>query len=175
MRLAAIAAAVLVAGGCNPFRTSNIEAVPVESVRSILRNASNQTVGEATLRQTPHGVLIVLELTSAPPGTHAFHIHETGQCAPDFDAAGGHFNPGGREHGYLNEAGHHVGDLPNLNIPETGRQRFDTFIPNLRLIGEGGLLDSDSSALMIHAFADDYRTDPTGGAGERIICGVVGR
>lgn len=174
MRFAALAAAVLVTGGCNPFR-SDIEGVPVESARSILRNANDQVVGEATLRQTPSGVLIVIELTSAPPGTHAFHIHETGRCTPDFGAAGGHFNPAGSEHGYLNPAGYHAGDLPNLNIPQSGRHRGDRFVPNLRLVGEGALLDADGSALMIHAFADDYRTDPAGAAGDRIICGVVGR
>ena len=175
MRLAVLAAATIVVGGCNPFRGSDIEAVPVESARSTLRNTSDQIVGEATLRQTPNGVLIMLDLTSAAPGTHAFHIHETGRCTPDFAAAGGHFNPGGQQHGYRNPAGYHAGDLPNLNVPESGRHRYDAFVANLRLVGDGGLLDGDGSALMIHAFADDYQTDPAGGAGDRIVCGVVGR
>lgn len=175
MRLAVLAVVALAIGGCNPFRSSRIEAVPVESARSTLRNAAGQLVGEATLRQTPNGVLITIELTDAPPGTHALHIHETGQCSPTFEAAGGHFNPGGRGHGFLDTTGPHAGDLPNVHVPQSGRIRYETFATSVRLVGGDGLLDGDGSALVIHAFADDYQTDPAGGSGDRIICGVVGR
>ena len=167
--------AALVAG-CNPFRSSDIEAVSVESARSTLYNSSRQVVGQATLQQTRQGVLITVDLSGAPPGTHAFHIHETGRCEPDFSAAGGHFNPGNDQHGLLNPQGAHAGDLPNVHIPDSGRLRFEVLARDVRLVGgANALLDGDATALMLHAFADDYRSDPAGAAGDRIVCGVVGR
>lgn len=173
--VALVLIAALIAG-CNPFRTSDIEAVQIESARATFVNAAGQSVGQATLRQTPHGVLITADLSNAPPGTHGFHIHETGQCQPTFEAAGGHLNPGNNQHGFLDPAGHHAGDLPNIHVPETGRLRFEVLARDVRLMsGSNGLLDGDGTALMLHSFADDYRTDPSGESGERIICGVVGR
>lgn len=176
MRFVTLALLAALVVGCNPFRSSRIEAVSVESARSTLYNASRQVVGQATLQETPYGVLITVDLSGAPPGTHAFHIHETGRCEPDFSAAGGHFNPDGRQHGILNAQGKHAGDLPNVHVPENGRLRFEVLARDVRLIGGGNaLLDGDATALMLHSFADDYRSDPAGNAGDRIVCGVVGR
>ena len=176
MRFISLMLLAALVAGCNPFRSSRIEAVAVESARSTLYNANRQVVGQATLQSTRGGVLITVDLSGAPPGTHAFHIHETGRCEPNFDAAGGHFNPGGDQHGLLNAQGPHAGDLPNVHIPESGRLRFEVLARDVRLIGgANGLLDGDATALMLHAFADDYRSDPSGSAGERIVCGVVGR
>ena len=176
MRLVSLALLAALVAGCNPFRSSRIEAVSVESARSTLYNTSRQVVGQATLQQATQGVLITVDLSGAPPGSHGFHIHETGRCDPDFSAAGGHFNPDNHQHGLLNPQGAHAGDLPNVHIPENGRLRFEVLARDVRLIGgANGLLDGDATALMLHAFADDYRSDPAGGAGDRIVCGVVGR
>ncbi|MGH7663261.1 MAG: superoxide dismutase family protein [Gemmatimonadaceae bacterium] len=164
-------------GGCSIFnRGSDVEATPVESVRVTLANSSSETVGEALLRQTVRGVLITLDLSAVPPGTHAMHIHSVGQCDPPaFDSAGDHFNPAGRSHGALDPQGMHAGDLPNVHAPESGRLRVDVLVENVMLAGgENGLFDADGSSLVIHTFADDYRTDPSGNAGSRIACGVIG-
>ena len=176
MRLLCLAILAALVAACNVLRRSEIESVPVTSARSTLYNVNRQAVGQATLQQTREGVLITVDLSGASPGTHGFHIHETGRCEPNFDAAGGHFNPGGNQHGFLNEGGAHAGDLPNVHIPESGRLRFEMLARDVRLTGgSNALLDGDATALMLHAFADDYRTDPSGGSGDRIVCGVVGR
>ena len=107
-------------------------------------------------------------------GEYAFHIHETGECTPTFDAAGDHFNPEGAQHGLLDPDGPHAGDLPNVVIAEDGTT---TYVVNTRLVtlgeGERSLFDDDGSAVMLHAQPDNYLSDPSGMSGERIACGVM--
>lgn len=143
----------------------------------VFRNLESQPIGEARLRETPSGLVAMVELRDLPPGEHGFHVHETGACVPPFDSAGGHFNPAGRRHGFAAAGGPHAGDLPNLIVPEGGRVRVQVFIPGATLDEHGSptLLDADGSALVVHANADDHRTDPAGNAGARIACGVVER
>lgn len=139
-----------------------------------LKDASGKAVGTAILNETPHGVLVRVSLINAPTGVHALHIHQTGKCEPPFETAGGHFNPGGRQHGIDNAAGMHAGDLPNINVPAGGQLTFDLFAPTVSLRGgSNSLVDADGSALVLHQGADDYKSDPAGNAGARIACGVV--
>src|SRR5215207_3359169 len=85
-----------------------------------LKGKDGTNHGTVTLTDTFSGVLLRAELKGLPPGPHGFHFHEKGVCAPDFAAAGGHFNPDEGKHGYLSEEGPHAGDLPNLMVPESG-------------------------------------------------------
>jgi len=145
-----------------------------ETAHAELHNEQGQKVGEATLVQTAHGVLMTVDLQALPSGEHAFHIHEVGKCEPPFKSAGGHFNPTHKEHGMENAQGMHAGDIPNIYVPENGKLKFDAFATGVTLgKGENSLFDADGSALVIHAGADDYKTDPAGDAGARIACGVV--
>jgi Cu-Zn family superoxide dismutase len=139
------------------------------------QNLENAPIGEAVLRGTPNGIVATVTLHDLPPGEHGFHIHETGKCLPPFESAGGHFDPTGRPHGFAAEGGPHVGDLPNLVVPASGRVSFQVFVPEATL-DEGGpatLLDADGSAFVVHAGADDHHTDPAGHSGGRIACGIV--
>jgi Cu-Zn family superoxide dismutase len=141
-------------------------------------NAKGQEVGEAILTETPNGVLVRLTLRSNPPGiapgTHAFHIHETGKCEAPFKSAGDHFNPLGKTHGLMSEHGAHAGDFPNIHLPDKGALTVEFVAPELSLKqGKNTLRDTDGSALVIHAKRDDYQSDPAGEAGDRIACGVI--
>ena len=143
-----------------------------------LINTNGQQVGEATLTETPNGVLIRLALPPNPPGvspgTHALHIHEVGKCEPPFKSAGGHFNPLGKKHGYLNKGAGHAGDLPNIHVPEKSPMTMEFMAPQISLTrGKNALFDADGSALVIHTGEDDYRSDPAGESGDRIACGIV--
>jgi superoxide dismutase, Cu-Zn family len=139
---------------------------------------NGQAIGTVTLSETPHGVLVEVDLTGLPEGEHGFHIHETGRCdaADGFESAGDHFAPRDHDHGFLAEGGFHAGDMPNQFVAAAGVLRAHVFNPNVTLgSGEGSLFDDDGSALVVHADADDYRTDPAGEAGDRIACAVIER
>jgi Cu-Zn family superoxide dismutase len=142
-----------------------------------LKDAKGQGVGRAELTATPNGVIVHIPSMSAPPGPHAFHIHETGRCdAPSFESAGGHFNPDDSEHGYENERGPHAGDLPNVHVPESGQVDIEFLVPDVTLDrGPSSLLDADGTALVMHVGRDNYFTEPAGDAGSRYACGVIER
>ncbi len=150
---------------------------PATSASFTLHTADGREVGRGSLQQTPAGVLLTADLSGMPAGTHGIHFHAVGQCAaPDFASAGGHFNPSAKVHGFRNPMGHHAGDLTNISIPESGALRVELLAPDVRLgPGDGTLLDADGAAIVIHALADDYQTDPSGASGTRIACGVVSR
>ena len=116
------------------------------------------------------GIMISLNAEGIPQGQHGVHIHTTGTCeAPNFESAGGHWNPTNQQHGLDDPAGQHAGDMPNLEIEEDGRGTLEY---TLRGGTFDGLLDEDGSAFIIHSTADDQVTDPSGNSGDRIACGV---
>jgi len=171
--LASTLALALASAGCGMLGGGGSSSAGTGSASTTLRNAAGATVGTATLTETAAGLLVTGSLTGISAGTHAIHIHETGQCTPTFAAAGGHFNPRQRRHGLRSPDGHHAGDMPNLHVPSSGALTFDLVVPALRLGGSEGVLQGDGSALVVHAAADDYMTDPSGNSGDRIACGVI--
>ena len=147
-----------------------------QMVMAHLSNAEGEEVGTATLTEADGGVRVAVQVSGLEPGPKGFHIHETGRCEPPaFQSAGSHFAPEGRQHGLENPQGPHAGDLPNLPVAEGGSVDT-TFVVSgvtLRRGEPASLLDGDGSALVIHASADDNRTDPSGNSGDRIACGVI--
>jgi Cu-Zn family superoxide dismutase len=121
------------------------------------------------------GVRVEINASGMAPGTYGAHIHTTGRCdPPGFESAGGHWNPTGRQHGAENPQGRHLGDLPNLQINPQGNGRLVFAVPSASLqSGANPLLDADGAAIVIHAGADDHRTDPSGNSGARIACGII--
>ena len=142
---------------------------------AVMRDAKGTEVGQVRLEETPHGILMILELKNAAPGVHGLHIHEVGRCdAPTFESAGDHFSPDRRVHGFRSAGGPHAGDLPNIHVPASTELGVELLIPDLALSpGPRGLLGGDGSAIVIHSGPDDHRSDPAGETGDRIACGVV--
>ena len=141
-----------------------------------LVNAQGQQVGTATLVQTPHGVLMAIDVAKLSPGEHALHFHQIGQCDPKtgFKSAGEHYAPRSRQHGFFAEKGPHAGDMPNQFVRSDGRLQAHVLNPYVTLTGgDAPLRDGDGSALVVHAGADDYLTQPSGDAGDRVACGVI--
>jgi Cu-Zn family superoxide dismutase len=145
------------------------------SAGAALKDKDGKDVGVATLIETPDGVRIAVTGYRLPPGTHGLHLHAVGTCTPpDFTSAGAHFNPGSKQHGRLNPAGAHAGDLPNLEVAASGEGGVDITTKTVTLSpGPSSLLTEKGTSIVIHAAADDEKTDPTGNSGARIACGVI--
>src|SRR5918998_756348 len=137
-----------------------------------------QPVGNMVLIDTPNGVLVRLRVIAdaLPAGEHAMHFHEVGDCSDTaaFSKAGGHFDPTSSQHGFLVEEGPHAGDMENFAIAAGVENDVRAFDPMVRFTeGEGALMDGDGSALIIHAGADDYASQPSGESGDRIACAQI--
>jgi len=146
-----------------------------QTASATLKSADGKDVGSVKLAQLPDGVLLTLAVKGLPTGEHAFHVHAVGKCEPPFTSAGGHFNPAGKKHGILVAEGHHAGDMPNLHVPQGGELTVEVVNAAITLAKgkPNSVFDADGSAIVIHAGADDYKSDPAGAAGGRIACGVI--
>ncbi len=154
-----------------PVNKGNVTPIMVK-----MMDTNGKQLGKAMLSEDSNGVKIVLTAKGLKPGFTAIHVHEFGKCElPDFKTAGGHFNPGHKEHGFNNPNGFHAGDLPNIEVSKTGEVSAEIHATEFTLKqGESNsLLDEDGSALVIHEKRDDYKTDPSGNSGNRIVCGVI--
>ena len=151
---------------------------PVATATVSLANASGATVGTAQLRQGRDAVVTVDgTVSSLTPGSHGIHFHAVGLCegGTAFSTAGAHYNPLNREHGLARPGGPHAGDAPNITAGPDGRATFSFTTDRVTLIPgtSASLFDSDGSALVIHAAADDQVSQPSGNSGGRVACGVV--
>jgi superoxide dismutase, Cu-Zn family len=176
--LATLTACEPAAGDNDPVTIEPRPAVPERQIGATATaefiDRDGRTVGEATLEEGPAGVLIRGEISGLSPGAHGFHVHAVGRCEPPFETAGAHFAPHGRQHGLLNEQGPHAGDMPNIVATADGRATFEVHSALVTIgTGPGGLLDADGTSIVVHANADDHRTDPSGASGDRIACAVV--
>jgi len=169
---AALAAVAMLFGAAAPAAAENMTAGII--------GVNGNGIGVVTLIESPGGVLLRIQIVPGglPAGAHGMHLHSVGDCSDigTFKRSKGHINEDGREHGLLNPNGPDNADLPNLVVREDGTADVELFTSRVRLVvGQPALLDSDGSALVIHANADDHMTQPIGGAGPRIACAEIKR
>jgi Cu-Zn family superoxide dismutase len=167
-----------------PLTLAGCVAVPVilgeTAVTTTLVRSDDQDIGTVRMTAAPTGVMLRINAAGLPPGLHGAHVHSVGRCdRRDFSTAGPHWDLSGRAHGRANPRGPHDGDLGNVSVAADGSLTIDLLIPNAVLptqgasAGQNVLRDADGAALVIHAAADDERTDPSGNSGERIACAVL--
>lgn len=156
---------------------ASAQAAP-ESRTSGLKGANGQVIGEITVTAAPNGVILRVQAKGLAPGWHGMHFHEKADCSgPGFKASGGHIHAKTPAvHGMLNADFNHAGDLPNLYVNADGSatvELYSTLVTLTASSGHPSLLDADGSALVIHANPDDYKSQPVGGAGDRIACAPI--
>jgi Cu-Zn family superoxide dismutase len=150
-------------------------AVPVAPPVVQLIDASGKSIGSVTMSEDPNGVTVKLAAAGLPAGVHGVHLHEAGRCdTPDFKSAGAHWNPADKKHGRDNPEGAHLGDLANFDVAAAG-ESSTTFLIGGVSYGAGPqmLADADGTSIVVHAKADDYKTDPSGESGDRIACAIL--
>ena len=158
------------------FSLSPVVSASPATAGATLRDSEGKAVGTATLSEVAGGVRVIVTLVGTP-GIHGFHVHAVGKCTgPDFKSAGGHFNPRAKKHGAENAQGAHAGDMPNVVVLADGTGQADFVAPGVTLgTGSGSLFPRGGTALVLHARADDLKSDPAGNAGDRVACGVIER
>jgi Cu-Zn family superoxide dismutase len=143
-------------------------------VSVVVRDSSGRELGTLTVAESGGAVTASGTLRGLPPGIHGVHFHMVGMCDAPFTTAGEHWNPTGKQHGKDNPNGPHVGDLLNIEVGADSSVNIQLSAAGGTMHGTTGLHDADGGAFIVHANADDNKTDPSGNSGARIACGKIG-
>lgn len=176
-RAAALLAAIALAACGGQARGPGGSKLPEPTANASLFDTSGTRVGLATFSEQNGSGQLGISVSGLSPGQHGMHVHENGACTPPaFESAGGHFNPGSKQHGLENPEGPHAGDLPNLVVDADG-SADTTFTVSASLLTEGpaSMIGAQKRAFVIHADPDDQKADPSGNSGSRAVCGVIER
>jgi superoxide dismutase, Cu-Zn family len=139
-----------------------------------LKDAQGKDVGSVVIWDQGAGVALEVNVHDLTPGEHGIHFHQASKCeGPDFKSAGGHFNPESKKHGFESPDGHHAGDMKNFTVGANGKAKTRLEDADVTLKEGPHSLLTNGAAIVIHAKADDYKTDPSGNSGDRIACGVI--
>ena len=145
---------------------------PTKAIAVLHPTAGNTVAGSVTFTKSGDEIKVVADITGLTPGKHGFHIHEFGDCSSsDGNSAGGHFNPTHKAHGAPDTSDRHAGDLGNIEADASGKAHLEWSDKVMKLSGVDSIV---GHAVIVHEKADDLKTQPTGNAGGRLACGVIG-
>jgi Cu-Zn family superoxide dismutase len=171
----------LAAFGCSPeYIPDEIEPEILEGPEAEITEAlavmrpteGSETSGTVRFSKNENGIQILADLSGLARGKHGIHVHRLGDCsAADASSAEGHFNPEDMPHGAPTDAQRHVGDLGNLVVEEGGAVSYEWTDTVVSFAGDHSII---GRSVIVHSGEDDFRTQPTGDAGSRIACGVIG-
>jgi superoxide dismutase, Cu-Zn family len=148
-------------------------AAPSKAIAVLHPTAGNKVTGTVTFTEVADGVQVHAEIAGLTPGKHGFHVHEFGDCtAPDLSSAGGHFNPANKPHAAPDATERHVGDMGNVEADASGKAKLDYVDHEISLANDQR--SAIGRSVVVHAKADDLKSQPAGDSGARIACGVIG-
>jgi superoxide dismutase, Cu-Zn family len=163
----------LVAGAALAQTPEPKAAAPLKAIAVLHPTPDNKVNGTVTFTEEADGVRVQVDLTGLTPGKHGFHVHEFGDCsAPDLASAGGHFNPTNKPHAGPDDAERHVGDMGNVEADASGAAKLEYVDHEISLANDQRCIIGRS--VIVHAKADDLKSQPAGDSGSRIACGVIG-
>ncbi|MEX2190495.1 MAG: superoxide dismutase family protein [Bacteroidota bacterium] len=163
---------IIFTAGAQMKHGSDFEAGPTKAIAVLHPTKGSSVSGIVTFEKTDKGVHVMARITGLTPGKHGFHIHEYGDCSADNGtSAGGHFNPAGMPHSGPMMEKRHVGDMGNLEADKDGNAKLDYVDPLITLTGPHAVI---GYGVIVHEKEDDLKSQPTGDAGGRLACGVVG-
>ncbi len=172
MKIPPLLISVLVAVVVALVGSSAMAADPSKAIAVLHPTTGNNVSGTVTFTAAGDSIKVVANITGLTPGKHGFHIHEFGDCSsPDGKAAGGHFNPTNHQHGAPDASERHEGDLGNIEADASGNAHLDITDKILKLTGAESII---GHSVIVHEKADDLKSQPTGDAGGRVACGVIG-
>jgi len=159
---------------CGIFCALFLSSTSFAKTKVEMKDAQGKDVGSIVISDQGSGVVLQLALHDLTPGEHALHFHQVPKCeGPDFKSAGGHFNPESKKHGFDNPDGHHAGDMKNFTVGADGNAKAKLEDADVTLKDGPHSLLTSGAAVVVHAKADDYKTDPAGNAGDRVACGLI--
>ncbi|PKR78192.1 superoxide dismutase [Halalkalibacillus sediminis] len=140
-----------------------------------IKNRDSDVIGKAKFQEDAGGVTVEVNVAGLTPGFHGIHLHEFPKCEPPtFESAGSHWTNDDSKHGLMHPDGHHIGDMPNIEVGGDGTATFEYLIADATLKdGKGSIFSDGGKALIIHEKIDDGVSQPSGDAGERMACGVI--
>jgi Cu-Zn family superoxide dismutase len=158
--------------GLNLIQSSLIAGETSKAIAVLHATSGSNVAGTVTFTAAGDEVKVVADITGLTPGKHGFHIHEFGDCSsPDGNSAGGHFNPTSHHHGAPDATDRHAGDLGNIEADASGKAHLEISDKVMKLNGSDSII---GHAVIVHEKVDDLKTQPTGNAGGRLACGVIG-
>jgi Cu-Zn family superoxide dismutase len=172
LSFAAVASLMVLWAGFRAVAQHSATPEVAKAVAVVNPTEGNKVRGTVTFTQAGANVRVVAHIEGLTPGKHGFHIHEWGDCSSkDGSAAGGHFNPASAPHAAPDAAQRHAGDMGNIEADQNGVAHLEYNDPVMKMSGHGAII---GRGLIVHAKADDLKTQPTGDAGGRLGCGVIG-
>jgi Cu-Zn family superoxide dismutase len=146
---------------------------PLKAIAVLHPTAGNKVSGTVRFTEVADGVQIQAEITGLNPGKHGFHVHEFGDCsAAELASAGAQFNPTNKPHRGPDAAERHAGDMGNVEADGSGAAKLDYVDHEISLTNDQRSVIG--RCVLVHAKADDLKSQPAGDSGARIACGVFG-
>lgn len=160
---------------CSVIQRQEATAIYDEDIRAVsdLHSASQEKmIGLVKIKDYKDHFKIEVEVSGLKPNSkHGLHIHENGICeGPYYKTAGDHFNPYKHAHGRPDSKKRHIGDMGNIETDANGIGKNVIILPKQKMDDLNLII---GKSVLLHAGADDLKTQPSGNSGDRIACGLI--